>query len=68
MGTNDLNSETSAQLHSKSIVDLAKSVTSVKRKNTVSGIIPGNDEWNNKETDQPILVELTDLLNCYNLK
>ena len=45
VGTNDLNSEKSAQVCSKSIVDLGKSLTSGKRKATISGIIPRNDEW-----------------------
>ena len=49
--TNDLNSEKSAQLCSKSIVDLAKSLTSGKRKVNISGIIPRNDEWNNKAAE-----------------
>ena len=40
VGTNDLNSEKVA----KSIVDLAKRMVSQKRKVTVSGIKPRNDE------------------------
>ena len=51
VGTNDLNSEKSSQLCSKSIVDLAKSLKSGKRKVTISGIIPRNDEWNNKAAE-----------------
>ena len=51
MGTNDLNLEKSSQLCSKSIVDLAKSLKSGKRKVTISGIIPRNDEWNNKAAE-----------------
>ena len=51
VGTNDLNSEKSAHLCSQSIVDLAKSLTSDKRKDTISGIIPRNDEWNNKAAE-----------------
>ena len=51
VGTNDLNLEKSSQLCSKSIVDLAKSLKSGKRKVTISGIIPRNDEWNNKAAE-----------------
>ena len=51
LGTNDLKAEKSAQLCSKSIVDLAKSLTSGERKVTISGIIPSNDEWNNKAAE-----------------
>ena len=51
LGTNDLNAGKSAQLCSKSIVDLAKSLTSGERKVTISGIIPSNDEWNNKAAE-----------------
>ena len=39
LGTNDLNSEKRAQLCSKSIVDLAKGLTSGKRKVTIFGIM-----------------------------
>ena len=46
-----MNSEKSVQLCSKAIVDLAKSLTSVKRKVTISAIIPRNDEWNNKAAE-----------------
>ena len=50
-GDKCLNSEKSSQLCSKSIVDLAKSLKSGKRKVTISGIIPRNDEWNNKAAE-----------------
>ena len=39
LGTNELNSEKRAQLCSKSIVDLAKGLTSGKRKVTIFGIM-----------------------------
>ena len=44
--TNDLNFENIPEWLAKSITDLAKGVVSEKRKVTVSGIIPKNDEWN----------------------
>ena len=51
LGMSDLNAEKSAQLCSKSIADLAKSLTSGERKVTISGIIPSNDEWNDKAAE-----------------
>ena len=51
VGTNYVNSEKSAQLCSEAIVDLAKSLIFVKRKVTISAIIPRNDEWNNKPAE-----------------
>ena len=51
VGTNDLNSENNAEQISKSILDLAKDLTSQKRSVTVSGIVPRNDEWNNKAAE-----------------
>ena len=47
MGTNELSSENDAERVGKSIVDLAKSLFE-NRKVTISGIIPRNDQWNNK--------------------
>ena len=46
--TNDLNSEIYPERVAKSTVNLAKGMVSGKRKVTVSGIIPRNDEWNEK--------------------
>ena len=51
VGTNDLNYEIYPERVVKSIVDLAKGMISVKRKVTVSGIIPRNDEWNKKSEE-----------------
>ena len=48
VGTNDLNSENNPQIVAKPIVDLAKGMVSGKRKVTLSGIIPRNDEWYKK--------------------
>ena len=44
VGTNDLSSDNSPERVGKSIVDLFQD----NRKVTISGIIPRNDEWNNK--------------------
>ena len=46
-GTNELSPENDAERVGKSIVDLAKSLFE-NRKVTISGIIPRNDQWNNK--------------------
>ena len=46
--TIDLTSEKSARLCNKSIVNLAKSLTSGERKVIIFGIIPRKDEWSNK--------------------
>ena len=51
VGINDLNLEKGAKLCIKSIVDLAKSLMSVKRKVTISRITSRNDEWNNKAAE-----------------
>ena len=51
VGLNDLNFEKSAQLCSKSIVDLAKRLMYVERKVTISRIISRNDELNNKAAE-----------------
>ena len=48
VGTNDLSSDNSPERVGKSIVDLAKNLFHDNRKVTISGIIPRNDEWNNK--------------------
>ena len=47
-GANDLISDNSQEQVGKSIVDLAKNLFHDNRRVTVSGIIPRNDEWNNK--------------------
>ena len=46
--TNDWSSDNSPERVGKSIVDLAKNLFHDNRKVTISGIIPRNDEWNNK--------------------
>ena len=48
VGTNDLYFENNSERGAKSSVDLAKGMVSEKRKATVSGIVPRNDEWNKK--------------------
>ena len=53
VGTNDLSSDNSLEGFGKLIVDLAKMILINRkfhdnRKVTISGIIPRNDEWNNK--------------------
>ena len=48
VGTNDLSSGNNPQIVAKPIVDLAKGMVSGKRKVTLSGIIPRNDEWYKK--------------------
>ena len=48
VGTNNLSSDNSPERAGKSIVDLAKNLFHDNRKVTISGIIPRNDEWNNK--------------------
>ena len=48
VGTNDLSSDNSPERVRKPIVDLAKNLFHDNRKVTISGIIPRNDEWNNK--------------------
>ena len=48
VGTNDLNSDNSPERIGKSIIELAKNLFHDNRKVTLSGIIPRNDEWNNK--------------------
>ena len=48
VGTNDLNSDNSPERVGKSIIELAKNLFHDNRKVTLSGIIPRNDEWNNK--------------------
>ena len=49
--TNGLNSENSSERIAKSIAGLANILISEKRRVVISGIIPGNDERNNKAED-----------------
>ena len=48
VGTNDLNSELPPEKIAKSIVDVAKNIQSDTRKVSISGIVPRNDNFNNK--------------------
>ena len=48
VGMNDLSSDNSLERVGKSIVDLAKNLFHYNRKFTIYGIIPRNDESNNK--------------------
>ena len=48
VGTNDIPTSKDRQAIAQSIVDLAKSVMNQDRGLTISGIIPRNDQWNNK--------------------
>ena len=43
-----LNSEVNTEPTEKSITDFVKSLANNKRKITIYGIIPRNDEWSNK--------------------
>ena len=48
VGTNDIPTSNHALAIAQSIVDLAKSVKTQDRSVAISGIIPRNDQWNNK--------------------
>ena len=48
VGTNDLNSELPPERIAKSIVDVPKNIKSDTRKVSISGIVPRNDNFNNK--------------------
>ena len=48
VGTNDLNSELPPERIAKSIVDVAENIQSNTRKVSISGIVPRNDNFNNK--------------------
>ena len=48
IGTNDLNPELPTERIAKSIVDVAKNIQSDTRKVSISGIVPPNDNFNNK--------------------
>ena len=48
VGTNDILTSKDSLAIAQSTVDLAKSVMTQDRSVTISGIIPRNDQWNNK--------------------
>ena len=48
VGTNELSSENDAERVGKSVADPAKSLLSENWKVIISGIVPQNDQWNNK--------------------
>ena len=48
VGTNDIPTSKDTLAIAQSIVDLVKSVMTQDRSVTISGIIPRNDQWNNK--------------------
>ena len=48
IGANDLNSELPPERIAKSIVDVAQNIQSDTRKVSISGIVPRNDNFNNK--------------------
>ena len=58
VGTNDIPTSKDPLAIAQSIVDLAKSVMNQDRGVTISGIIPRNDQWNNK------VREVNDSLAC----
>ena len=51
VGTNELNSELLPERIAKSIVDLAKNIKSEKRSVSISGVVPRNDDLNNKASE-----------------
>ena len=50
-GTNELNSELLPERIAKSIVDVAKNIKSEKRSVSISGVVPRNDDLNNKASE-----------------
>ena len=51
VGTNELNSELLPERIAKSIVDVAKNIKSEKRSVSISGVVPRNDDLNNKASE-----------------
>ena len=51
VGTNELNSELLPERIAKSIVDVAKNIKSEKSSVSISGIVPRNDDLNNKASE-----------------
>ena len=51
VGTNKLNSEFLPERIAKSIVDVAKNIKSEKRSVSISGVVPRNDDLNNKASE-----------------
>ena len=48
LGTNELNSELLPERIAKSVSDVAKNIKSEKRSVSISGVVPRNDDLNNK--------------------
>ena len=48
VGTNELNSELTPERKAKSVVDVGKNIRTNHRTASISGIVPPNDNFNNK--------------------
>ena len=51
VGTNELNSELTTERIAKSIIDVGKNIQTNHRTSSIFGIVPRNDNFNNKSTD-----------------
>ena len=51
VGTNELDAERQADMIAKSIIDVAKGIITNTRTICISGIVPRNDNFNNKALD-----------------
>ena len=65
VGTNDLSSDNSSEQVGKSILDLTKNLFHDNRKVTIFGIIPRNNEWNNKA--ELVNIHLKDMCKSANI-
>ena len=65
VGTNDLSSDNSSEQVRKSILDLTKNLFHDNRKVTIFGIIPRNNEWNNKA--ELVNIHLKDMCKSANI-
>ena len=51
LGTNELNSELTSERTAKSVIDVGKNIQTNNRVVSISGIVPRNDNFNNKATE-----------------
>ena len=51
VGTNELNSELTPEIIAKSVIDVGKNIQTNHRTVSISGIVPRNDNFNNKATE-----------------
>ena len=51
VGTNELNSELTPERIAKSVIDVGKNIQTNHRTASISGIVPRNDNFNNKATE-----------------